>query len=129
GYTVTLALLVPLAVVGLFVAAIVVVPIVEDRLRRDRRPHTVLLRPRDAPGRTGLGVAVLTFYLVLWSAAGSDVAAQQLRLGLEQVIDAHRVAVLLGPIVAFVVARRICLDLRARDRDLLEHGIETGRVV
>lgn len=129
GGTVTLALLVPLAVVGVFVAAIVAVPALEDTLRRDRGFHRVIERPRDFPGRTGLGAAVIAFYLVLSTAAASDVIAQQFRLNLESVIGAHQVALFVAPLGAFLLVRRVCLDLRARDRAVLEHGVETGRIV
>ena len=40
-----------------------------------------------------------------------------------------RVAVLAGPVLAFMVTERMCLGLARRDRDEAEHGRETGRIV
>ena len=50
-------------------------PFIEARLTRDRSSHQLLQRPRDGPLRSGVGVAGLTFYVVLTLAAGNDVAA------------------------------------------------------
>jgi ubiquinol-cytochrome c reductase cytochrome b subunit len=35
----------------------------------------------------------------------------------------------LGPVAAFLLTRRVCLALQKRDRDILLHGYETGRIV
>src|SRR5262249_19691635 len=37
-----------------------------------------------------------------------------------------RVAFFAGPVIAYVVTKRICLGLQRKDRALLEHGVETG---
>jgi ubiquinol-cytochrome c reductase cytochrome b subunit len=34
--------------------------------------------------------------------------------------------VFVGPAIAFYVTRRICLGLQRKDKELLEHGLETG---
>jgi ubiquinol-cytochrome c reductase cytochrome b subunit len=39
------------------------------------------------------------------------------------------VAVLAGPVLAFMITERMCLGLARRDRDEAEHGRETGRIV
>ncbi|MCU1415862.1 MAG: ubiquinol-cytochrome c reductase cytochrome b subunit [Schumannella sp.] len=129
GYTVTLAVLVPLAVVGVFLAAIVAYPFVENWVTRDRAGGDSLDRPRDVPTRTGIGVAGMAFYGVLWGAASSDVLATTFRLSLESVIVAFQVLLIVAPVLAFSVARRICFGLQRRDRELLAHGRETGRIV
>ncbi|MBT2499359.1 hypothetical protein J7E25_09630 [Agromyces sp. ISL-38] len=36
---------------------------------------------------------------------------------------------LLVPIIAFEITRRVCLGLQRKDRDLVLHGFETGRIV
>jgi ubiquinol-cytochrome c reductase cytochrome b subunit len=89
----------------------------------------VLDRPRNMPARTGLGVAALVFYGTLWGAASADVLAQVLHLSLESVILSFQLTLLAGPLVAFVLTRRIALGLQARDREQLAHGFETGRIV
>ena len=37
-----------------------------------------------------------------------------------------RVLVLVGPVIAFVVTRRICIGLQRRDAEVVVHGYETG---
>ena len=34
--------------------------------------------------------------------------------------------IFVGPLVAFIVTRRICLGLQRKDKALIEHGLETG---
>jgi ubiquinol-cytochrome c reductase cytochrome b subunit len=129
GGTWPLALLIPQAVVGLFLAIIVIYPYLEERLTGDRRDHNILDRPRDAPRRTAIGVAGLAFYGTLWVAAGSDVIATQLDISFEDQVYILRICLLVAPIAAYLLTYRICLGLQDRDRDLLEHGVETGQVV
>lgn len=129
GVTLTLALLVPLAVVGLFVAGVVAVPMLEDRLLRDRRHHLRVERPRDTPWRTALAAAAVTFYCVLWGAGAADIIALVFHLSLEQVLLTFQIGLFAAPVVAYFLTRRLCADLRAKDRDVLDHGVETGRIV
>ncbi|HEY4153665.1 MAG TPA: ubiquinol-cytochrome c reductase cytochrome b subunit, partial [Pseudolysinimonas sp.] len=129
GYTWTLAVLVPLAVVGAFILAVLVHPWLERWLTRDTRDAALLDRPRNMPGRTGVGVAALIFYGTLWGAASADVIAHLFRLDLESVIVTFQVLLIAGPIIGFVVTRRIALGLQARDTEQLAHGFETGRIV
>lgn len=129
GRTVVLAMLVPLAVVGAFIAAVILLPMLEGGIRRDARIHLRVERPRDAPARTAIAVASLTFFAVLWGAASSDVIALEFQLAVEQVILAFQVGLILAPLTAFALTHRLCLDLRAKDRELLAHGVETGRIV
>jgi ubiquinol-cytochrome c reductase cytochrome b subunit len=66
---------------------------------------------------------------VLWTAGGNDVIAANFHISLYATTWIFRVALLLGPVVAFEVTRRLCLALQARDRHLVEHGVETGLIV
>ena len=93
-----------------------------------QRP-AVLDRPRNMPARTGLGVAALVFYGTLWGAASADVIPSLFHLRLESVIIAFQVLLFAGPVIGFVVTRRIALGLQARDAEQLAHGFETGRIV
>lgn len=129
GVTITLALLVPLAVVGVFVAGVVAVPMLEDRLLRDRRHHLRVERPRDTPWRTALAAAAVTFFCVLWGAGAADIIALTFHLALEQVILTFQIGIFAGPVLAYLLTRRLCADLRAKDRAVLDHGFETGRIV
>lgn len=129
GRTWTLAILVPLAVVGVFLLAVVAYPFVEEWITGDHRDHHLLDRPRTTATRTGIGVAGIVFYGVLWLAASADLIATQFSVSLETVIATLQAALLLGPVVGFSVARRVCLGLQRKDRDVLLHGFETGRIV
>lgn len=127
GYTLTLAVLVPLAVVGAFLLAVVAYPFLENWVTRST--SDVLDRPRNVPTRTAIGVAGMAFYGVLWGAASADLLAHLLRLSLEGVVIAFQLALFAAPVIAFVVTQRVCLGLQRRDRDAVRHGYETGRVV
>ncbi|MGW9183851.1 cytochrome bc1 complex cytochrome b subunit [Agromyces sp. NPDC055661] len=129
GRTWTLAILAPLAVVGAYLLAAVAYPFIEEWITGDRRDHHLLDRPRNTATRTGIGVAGIVFYGVLWLAASADLIATQFSMSLETVIATLQAALLLGPIIGFSVARRICLGLQRKDRDALLHGFETGRIV
>ena len=87
---------------------------------------TSLQRPRDASDRTALMAALITFYGLAWSAGGNDIIATQLHLSINQITHVLRVAVLVGPLIAFWVTRRWCLSLQRADLDRQVHGRETG---
>ena len=129
GRTWTLALLVPLAVITLALALVAVYPFLEEWIADDHRDHHLLDRPRDTPTRTGIGVAGLTFFGVLWLAGSADLVAVAFSLTIETVIATLQLVVLLGPIIAFELTRRVCLGLQRKDRELVLHGFETGRIV
>ncbi|MEO6532612.1 MAG: cytochrome b N-terminal domain-containing protein [Pseudolysinimonas sp.] len=129
GRTWTLAVLVPLAVIGAFVLAVLVHPWLERWLTGDGGDANVLDRPRNMPARTGVGVAALIFYGTLWGAASADVIANQFQVGLENVILTFQVMLFAGPVIGFEVTRRAALGLQARDAEQLAHGFETGRIV
>lgn len=131
GRTWTLAVLVPLAVIGAFVLAVLVHPWLERWLTRDTgaADSAILDRPRNMPARTGVGVAALIFYGTLWGAASADVLSHLLHLDLEIVITSFQVLLFAGPVIGFEVTRRAALGLQARDAEQLAHGFETGRIV
>ncbi|WP_345762815.1 cytochrome bc1 complex cytochrome b subunit [Diaminobutyricibacter sp. McL0608] len=129
GHTWTLAVLIPLVVVGGYLAVVLLYPFIEERVTGDHRDHHILDRPRNMPIRTGIGVAGMVFYAVLWGAASADVLSTTFQLGVESVVGMFQAGVVLGPIVAFSVTRRICLGLQKRERETLLHGYETGRIV
>ena len=129
GRTWTLAVLVPLAVIGAFMLAVLAAPVARALAHPRPSDPALLDRPRNMPTRTGLGVAALIFYGTLWGAASADVIAELLHLGLESVIVTFQVLLFAGPVIGFVVTRRIALGLQARDAEQLAHGFETGRIV
>lgn len=129
GRTWTLAVIMPLAVVGLFLLLVACYPFLEEWITGDHREHHLLDRPRNAPGRTAIGVAAMTFYGALWGAASADLIATHFSIGLEQTIHFFQAAAIVGPILAFDITRRIATGLQRKDQELLLHGYETGRIV
>ncbi len=89
-------------------------PFIEARITGDRAAHNLLDRPQDVPNRTAFGFAVLTFYLILFMAAGNDVLASALQVSPETITWVFRVLVFAAPVVVFVAARRVCRELGRR---------------
>ena len=90
--------------------------------------HHVNDRPRNAPVRTAVGVAAMTFYGVLWAEGANDVIASKLQIPLYTITWIARVLVFAGPALAYVITKRICLGLQRKDREELLHGYESGIV-
>ena len=75
-------------------------------------------RPRstaDRPLRTALGVATISFYVVLFLGGGTDVLATSLHLSFNELIWAFRVMIFVVPVASGFLAHRICRELQARD--------------
>ncbi|MFT3877239.1 MAG: ubiquinol-cytochrome c reductase cytochrome b subunit [Propioniciclava sp.] len=120
----------PFAVLmGIFYTALGVWPFVEAWITGDKRPHHILDRPRNAPTRTGLGMAGVTFYGLMWAGGGNDIIATQFNVSLNAVTWFLRVAVFVGPVIAFIVTKRICLSLQRADKQRVLHGSESGILV
>lgn len=130
GYTLSLNVLVPAVVIpGLLFTFLFVYPFVEARVTGDHREHHVLDRPRNVPTRTGLGVAFLTAFVILALAGSNDLIATHFGMSINAITWAFRFLLFLGPWFAFWVTKRICLGLQRKDRELVLHGHETGRIV
>jgi ubiquinol-cytochrome c reductase cytochrome b subunit len=104
-------------------------PFLEAWVTGDKREHHLLDRPRNAPVRTGLGMMAISFYGILLFAGGNDIMAIKLHLSLNDITWAFRIALFVVPPFAFWVTKRICLSMQRRDRELVLHGRETGRIV
>src|SRR5699024_4910060 len=127
GYPFMVAVLVPgLVIPGIIFGGLAVWPFLEQWITGDKRAHNVADRPRNAPVRTGVGVAGITFYGVLWLAGSNDILSETFSIDLYLTTYIFRVLAIVGPIIAFIVAKRICLGLQRRDREILEHGYESG---
>ncbi|MEV8534623.1 cytochrome bc complex cytochrome b subunit [Streptomyces sp. NPDC051211] len=126
GHTLVLGVFIPLIIFPLVLVAIAVYPFVEAWVTGDKREHHLLDRPRNAPTRTAFGVAWLTWYVILLIAGGNDMFAQFFHLSINSITWFARIGFFLGPVVAFVITKRICLGLQRRDRDKVLHGRETG---
>src|SRR5581483_11342890 len=91
-------------------------PWLERRLTRDTAYHNLLDRPRDAPGRTAVGIALLTWVFVVFVAGSADRVDVLLGLGYQTQTWVYRVLVFAAPPAAGLVAYRICGELRAGER-------------
>ena len=129
GFTLSLNILVPLLVLPLFLALVAFYPFFEAWVTGDKRHHNIADRPRNAPMRTAIGAAGVTFYAVMWAAASSDLLATHFKLAVEGVTHVLQALLILGPIIAFFVTRRICFALQKKDREIALHGYESGRIV
>jgi len=113
-------------VAGAMFTVLALYPMIERKLTKDTASHHLLQRPRDVPVRTALGAMSLAFYLVLWISGGNDVIAAKFDISLNAMTWFGRIGMIVIPPIAYVVAYRICLGLQMHDREVLEHGIETG---
>lgn len=129
GYTVSMNILLPLAVSLIFLALVAIYPFIENWITGDKREHHVLDRPRNAPVRTAIGAAGVMFYAILWAGASTDLIATQFKMSLNQVLTAMQISLIVLPIVTFIVTKRVCLSLQRKDREVAIHGRETGRIV
>lgn len=130
GYTLSLNILIPAVVMpGLFFGFLALYPWIEAWATGDRGEKHVLDRPRNAPVRTALGVAIITFYVVLVLEGSNDIVANLFHLSINSLTYAFRVLVFLLPVVAFMITKRLAMGLQRKDRELVLHGHETGRIV
>ena len=129
GGTYSFNIIVPIIVLVLFLVVVAFYPFIEAWVTGDKREHHIADRPRNAPTRTAIGAAGVTFYAVMWAAASSDIIATHFRLAVEHVTYTLQALLILGPIIAYFVAKRICIALQKKDREIALHGFESGRIV
>ncbi|MCW4459426.1 ubiquinol-cytochrome c reductase cytochrome b subunit [Microbacterium sp. MPKO10] len=129
SHTWSFNIILPLLVIGVFIVLVLLYPFIEGWITGDKREHHLLDRPRNAPTRTAIGAAGVTFYAALWAAASSDLIATHFQLTMEGVIHALQAMLVIGPFIAYFVTKRICLALQKKDREIALHGYESGRIV
>jgi ubiquinol-cytochrome c reductase cytochrome b subunit len=129
NHTWSFNIIIPILVLVIFLGLVATYPFVEGWVTGDKREHHILDRPRNAPTRTAIGAAGVTFYAGLWAAASSDLIATHFQLSLEGVTHTIQAWVILGPILAYFVAKRVCIGLQKKDREIVLHGYESGRIV
>ncbi len=127
GHTLTLSALIPFALpLGIVLGGAALWPFFEQWATGDKSFHNINDRPRNAPVRTATGVAAMTFYGVLWAEGANDVIADNLQVPLYTITWIARFAVFLGPLIAYLITKRICLGLQRKDAEELLHGYESG---
>lgn len=130
GYTLPLNVIIPAMIVpAVLLGALALYPFIERFATNDTAEHHVLDRPRNVPVRTAIGVAVLADLVLLALAGSNDLIATQFNLSINAITNVFRVLFFVLPVVTFMVTKRICLGLQRRDRELVLHGHETGRIV
>jgi ubiquinol-cytochrome c reductase cytochrome b subunit len=105
-----------------------VYPFVEAWITGDHAHHHLLDRPRNRPNRTAIGMGMMAMFVVLLFAGGNDIIATQFSLSINTLTWVFRAMFFVVPPIVFLITKRICLGLQRRDRDLLEHGEETGTI-
>ncbi|MCR2811460.1 ubiquinol-cytochrome c reductase cytochrome b subunit [Microbacterium sp. zg.Y1090] len=122
-------IILPLGVLVVFILLVAIYPFLEAWITGDKREHHIAQRPRNAATRTAIGAAGVTFYAVLWAAASSDLIATHFHLTMEGVIHALQALLIVGPVLAYFVTKRIAIALQKKDREIVLHGYESGRIV
>jgi ubiquinol-cytochrome c reductase cytochrome b subunit len=105
-------------------------PWLERRVTGDRRTHNLLDRPRDAPGRTGFGVAFVSWVVLIFVAGAVDRSTVFFGASYTTEIWVFRVLVWVLPVLLFFVVRRWCRGLQAADEveEVQEAGEAEGRL-
>jgi ubiquinol-cytochrome c reductase cytochrome b subunit len=101
----------PLVVFGLLYAW----PAVEARLTGDRREHHVLDRPRDAPWRSAVAAAFLTWVGVVFLFGSADRLFVEVGFAYRAQVWLFRLLVVVAPVVVGWVTLRVCRELHASE--------------
>ncbi|WP_068165100.1 cytochrome b [Rhodococcus phenolicus] len=115
-------------IMGLVFVVMTIYPWIEKKLTKDDAHHNLLQRPRDVPVRTGIGAMAITFYIVLTLMCVNDLIAYKFDISINATTWMGRIGMVILPPLAYYIAYRFCLGLQRSDRQVLEHGIETGIV-
>ncbi|MCV7178036.1 cytochrome bc1 complex cytochrome b subunit [Mycolicibacterium sphagni] len=115
---------------GVIFVALIAYPWIEKRFTGDsERPgahHNLLQRPRDAPVRTGIGAMAIAFYIVLTYSAMNDIIAYTFHISLNATTWIGRIGMVVLPPLVYFITYRWAIALQRSDREVLEHGVETG---
>jgi len=126
GYTISPLFWPTVVFPGVVFTLLLFYPYIEQYFTKDRDHHNLLQRPRDAPVRTALGAMSIVFYVVLLISGGNDVIAAKFDINLNLMTWLGRAGLLVLPPLAYWATYRLCLGLQRHDREVLEHGVETG---
>jgi ubiquinol-cytochrome c reductase cytochrome b subunit len=127
-YTVTATTWVAVMLGGM-IALMFAYPWIESKFSGDTAHHNLLQRPRDVPVRTAAGMMAISFYVILVLMGSNDLIAYFFNISLNATTWAGRIGLILVPPLVYFFTYRLCLGLQRADRDVLEHGIETGIIM
>ena len=68
----------------------------------------------------------MTFYMIMWGMGSNDLIATHFQLSLNDITYWSRVLIFVGPVIAYILTKRICLALQRKDRETVLHGHEAG---
>lgn len=111
---------------GLMVVLLIAYPFIEAKITGDTAHHNLLQRPRDVPVRTSLGMMGIAFYFLVTLSGGNDLFAYHFGVSLNAMTWVGRIGLIVLPPLVYFVTYRICIGLQRSDREVLEHGVETG---
>ena len=97
-----------------------------EKFSGDNAHHNLLQRPRDAPVRTAIGAMAISFYILLTFACMNDIIALKFHISLNATTWIGRIGMVILPPIVYYIAYRWAIALQRSDREVLEHGIETG---
>ncbi len=86
-------------------------PSLERWITGDRGYHNLLDRPRDKPWRTGVGVGFFTWVGMIFFAGSSDRVFVEMHISYTLQIHVYQVAVFVVPVLAGLIAKRVCEQL------------------
>ncbi|WP_336204598.1 cytochrome b [Nonomuraea sp. LPB2021202275-12-8] len=118
GFVLSIGLWIPLLALTAFFTILLFYPFLERRFTGDDAFHHLLDRPSQAPVRTALGIAVITFFTVLWAATWVSAIPPDPRAPAALLTVPHdaytlflyglRVAVFVLPPLAYAVTLAVC---------------------
>lgn len=127
GWTFIWGVLIPALVApGILFTGLILWPWIERWITGDEREHHLLERPRNNPTRTAFGFAGITYYGVLWAAGANDVIALRFNLDIFMLTWLFRASIFVGPVIVFLIVRKICVGLQRMEYEKVLHGYETG---
>ena len=113
-------------IMGLVFVLLGAYPFLEKRFSGDNAHHNLLQRPRDAPVRTAIGAMAISVYMILTYACMNDIIALKFHISLNATTWIARIGLVILPPIVYFITYRWAVGLQRSDRDVLEHGIETG---
>ncbi|PZG54291.1 ubiquinol-cytochrome c reductase cytochrome b subunit [Spongiactinospora gelatinilytica] len=127
GYTLPMSVIIPaLLPLGLVMTGLALYPFIEQWVTGDRSEHHVVDRPRNNPHRTSIGMSAITFYGLLWLLGANDELAANFHISLFAITRFGQIAIIVGPILAYIITYRMCLGLQRKDAEVIGHGVESG---
>ena len=111
---------------GLMVVLLIAYPFIEKKMTGDDAHHNLLQRPRDVPVRSAIGAMAITFFLLVTMSGGNYHVAHFFQISLNAMTWVGRIGLVVLPPIAYWITYAVCVGLQRSDREVLEHGIETG---